>query len=373
MDEKDEIAKLLEEYQKQKEFRESGQNMPEELAAPKEHIDFAATTDDIPKKEEKAVASISDKETEKILSKKKHEENKNTFLIILNTLKTKLFTKKTALVILGLIIIICAAIGIKYAVGSAKNSYIKSYESKYGVDFPEGIRKEYCDLYGENQSVVGYIIIDDIELDAPVYYEGDGMPCIKRSIEGSITNNFIVTLDTKELEKHYKNAEAYNSSQDFIKYSDLFNNYTFKVIGAFYTNTDPDEDNGYVFPYKTPEEMTVKSASTFATDLETRFLYSTDNLSRKDRLLIITCPTDFRDNFEFVLVCKMTNDMKKSTAKDNDEERIHYPQAVFDEKKLENPYRLANGWYPEIIIELEPDENGEPVTEVRQLSSLDYE
>ena len=186
--------------------------------------------------------------------------------------------------------------------------------------------------------------------------------------------NYVVTLDTKELENYYASADSYNEASGIIEYSNLFSNYTYKVIGAFYTNTNPEDDNGYVFPYDTVEEMTQSSAATFVTDLQTRFLYHTaDSFSRKDRLLIIACPTDYHKNFEFVIVCKLTDDKSKSTATENDDSRIHYPQVICDEKGEINPYRFANGWYPEIVIYTDYTETGEPITETQKLTSVDYQ
>ncbi len=378
MDEKDEIGKLLEEYQMQKTRRENGEdNALPELEPPKRSIDFSA--DKVEEQEpaqsnEKAEKNSEkqQKETDKIMSKKKREENKNTFLIIFNTVKTKLMTKNTAIFLVALVLIILAAFGIKYAANRNKNAYLTPYENEYNIDFPDGMLKEYCDYYGENQNTAGYIKIKDIDFESPVYIEATGEPSVKRCMSECTLQNYIISLDTKELEKHYNSASAYNDSQGYIEYSNLFENYRFSVVGAFYTNTDPDDDNGYVFPYKTPETMTEKSASTFVTDLQTRFLYYTQNFSRKDKLLIITCPTDLREGFEFVLVCKMTDSNKEWEAKEVDESRIHYPQIVYDDKGIENPYRLANGWYPEVVVNIYTDDNGESVTEARQLTELDY-
>ena len=42
-----------------------------------------------------------------------------------------------------------------------------------------------------------------------------------------------------------------------------------------------------------------------------------------------------------------------STAREKS--NVHYPQVIYDEKGMDNPYRFASKWYPEIIV---TDEQG---------------
>ncbi len=405
MDEKDEIGKLLEEYQKQRTQHKTNEGIRKveqliDFAAPeppkplaKEEPKPAATPEpepepiDEPTGELEPIAPPMPLQTQEIspqeLLPSQDEEKKPEKVKKEKPDYSKKFKeyvtgksfKRALIAVVAVVAVICLAFGISSAVSNSKSSYLKSYESKYGFSFPDGMLKEYCDYYGENRNTSGFIKIGDLALETPVFAEGKkAFPYVKSCREDCDLANYIVYLDTNELEQYYNSAEAYNNAEQYISYSNLFSNFSYKVISAFYTNTKPEDDNGYVFPYATPETMTEDSASTFVTDLQTRFLYSTgDSFSRKDRLLIISCPTDFRKDFEFVLVCKLTDATDRSTAKDNDADRIHFPQAVFDDSGKDNPYKLAHGWYPEIVTIVEKNENGEDVTKPLQLTKEDYE
>ncbi len=139
----------------------------------------------------------------------------------------------------------------------------------------------------------------------------------------------------------------------------MFKDYNFKIVGAFYTNTKAEDDNGYIFPYNVTEKMTASSASEYVSRLENRFIYNTGvNINRQDTLLTISCPTDYRKDFRFVVVGVMReNNDSKSTATEKDE--VRYPQVIFDGTGKNNPYKYAPKWYPEIIV---TNNNGEQKT-----------
>ncbi len=332
MDEKDDIQKLLDDYRRQKETRDSD---PQDfgLEPPERSIDFAK--------------ELTEKEKKLRAHNKKKKESRQKRSYALSKIKRVVFSKGMLAAIILIAVAVGAVFGVKAYHKSSETAYLKPYQQAYpDVAFPEGILEEYCDLYGKDQSIKGYIKIEDINLNAPVYE--DRSPLLLPCKEGSSRSNFVLELDSRELEKHYADAEKYNASTGFITYSDLFENYSFKVMGAFYLNKNPEDDNDYIFPVRTPEEMTQSSASTFATNLQTRSLYKvSDSLSRKDKLLIIICPTDYRKDFEFVLFCKLTNSTQKSEAADKPEEKIHFPQVIYDERNTENPYRFSK-WIPEL-------------------------
>lgn len=167
---------------------------------------------------------------------------------------------------------------------------------------------------------------------------------------GSEQFNYVIYLDDDSLEELYSTADSYNTSDGYVTYSDLTADYTFKIVGAFYTNTDAKDDNGYVFPYNVTEEMTVDSQNEYISRLQSRFIYSTGiDITRQDKLITISCPTDYRSNFRFVVVGVMRDDAAdKLTATEKDD--VRYPQVIYDESKIQNPYKYASDWYPEIVI-----------------------
>lgn len=355
-EEKDEIAKILEDYQKQRESKNNGTQPDAPLPPPvrrEEVIDFARKEEKQeekrkPKKPEKTPEEI-EQEKQKRLERK--EKAKKTALSILKKIKAVLFNKITLIAVIVIAVAIGLFFGIREIVHLSSVAYLKPYEQKYDIEFPEGMLEKYCDYYGENQSTTGFLEIGDIKFSSPVYDKAsEQYPKSEQPREHAKQGNFVIYLDSKELETVYATAEGYNKASAVIQYSDLFNEYSFKVVGSFYTNINTYDDNGYVFPYNTPEEMSDDSRITMCNKVQSRFIYDTGlTLTRNDKMIFISCPTDFKKDFRFVVVGVMReNTDTKLTAKERDD--THYPQAVYDDKKQNNPYRLAGPWYPEIVI-----------------------
>lgn len=116
--------------------------------------------------------------------------------------------------------------------------------------------------------MAGYITISDIKLKSPVMVKEDGKnPYAEASQKGAKTTNFVVYLNDDSLEKYYSSIDAYNhSASGFVSYSDLKQDYNFKIIGAFYINTKESDDNGYIFPYNVTEQQTPSSSLEFLKD-----------------------------------------------------------------------------------------------------------
>ncbi|MDD6728175.1 MAG: hypothetical protein PUE08_03025 [Eubacteriales bacterium] len=353
------IDEILREFQAQKEIKDNGGELEPPKHYDRTEIDFAKT-DDLPAAvQENIVDDIKDTEEENAKSeRKKPTVNKKLLKIII-------------CIILAAAVVAGAVFGIRYGINASKTAYLKPYEEKYpSVTFPAGISERYCDIYGENPDAVGYIEISETELKSPVLSaERDGLPYAEENTKGSEQFNYVVYLSDNSLEEFYCNADAYNNSASgFITYSDLTDDYNFKVVGAFYTNTKAKDDDGYIFPYNVTEELTADGYPDFYERLSSRFLYNTGiTLTRQDTILTLSCPTDYREGFRFVVVGVMRDEKgEKPQARENT--LIHYPQVIFDEKGEKNPYSLAEKWYPEIIIT-----NGDGTEKTKQQSIKDYE
>lgn len=333
-EEKDDIEKLLSDYKEQRDLKEQEISMPEPPKQREELIDFSKQEE--PKKTKKP--KKSPEELQALKQKRKDRLNK-----IVKTV----FSKKVLIPFLAVVLIIALVFGISFAVGYSKTAYLKPYQEKYKtVKFPDGILEQYCDIYGENPSTVGYIKSADLSLDRPV----------TKSETAGVTKdasqfNYVVYLDGNDLEKCYNTADAYNSSSKEFYYSDLFGEYTFQVIGAYYTNTKPDDDNGYVFPYNVTEVMTFESKNQFVDRSKSRFLYTVEclELTRQDTLLTLSCPADGKKDYRFVAVAKAV-DKCNTDLKAKPTANPHLTQAEYDTLGKENPYRFSGEWYPEIIV-----------------------
>lgn len=358
MDDKNkDISEILEDFKSKKEKRIADNDKP--LEPPKrreDYIDFAKNGEEPSEKSKKQKKTPQELGQEKALKREKRDIRKEKVKHGLKKVKHFIFNKKFLVSLLVIIALIGIALGVGYAVLQSKGAYLKPYESKYpNVRFQVGMQEKYCDMLGENPDTVGYVEIEDIGLKSAVSSDLAVFPYAQNCTKGAKQFNYVVYLNDNSLEKVYSTARGYNSSSGYIMYSDLFNDYSFKVVGAFYTNTDEKDDDGYIFPYNVTEKMTVDSANEYVSRLESRFIYSTGaNITRQDTLLTVSCPTDYREGFRFIVIGVLRDSTdSKSTAREKS--NVHYPQVIYDEKGMDNPYRFASKWYPEIIV---TDEQG---------------
>lgn len=349
------IDQILKDFQSLKEKKSQ-----EDLVPP---VQYRKNTIDFAKEPLQAELNKTDENQEKKKRVRPKKERKKLNINYKKVLTVIVITLVAAAVIVGIVF------GVRYGINQSKSAYLTPYEKKYpNVEFPVGIMEKYCDIYGENPTSVGYIDISETHLSSPVLFEeNDNFPYAEKNNSNCNQFNYVVYLNDNSLEGYYGIAQAYNKSTGFISYSDLYNEYRFKVVGAFYTNTQPEDDNGYIFPYNVTEELTNKSYSDFFDRLMSRFMYDTGvTLTRQDKLLTISCPTDYREGFRFVVVGVLRNDSNsKPTAAEKTD--VHYPQVIYDEKNEKNPYNLAYQWYPEIV-----ERTSEGTTQTKKESIKDY-
>lgn len=265
--------------------------------------------------------------------------------------KEKAAKKKRTLIIAGAVLCAVALIaGIIGGVAYSKTAYLKPYREKYPeVDFPDGIRKEYCEQYGMQTSTQGFISIPDCSYESYVFSFSKTYPVLDSKCDSrELGFNTVVYINSPavELEKAYSTAEAYLQSSQSVEFSTLFEDYSFSVIGAFYTNSDPADDGGYVFPYNLITCPVEGDFENYTDRLYHRFLYNTDySVTPEDKLLTLAMKSDFMPNFRFVVVAVL-NGGTQTVATPN--EKVHYPQVWYDENSQRNPYRFADQWYPTV-------------------------
>lgn len=349
MDNKDEIERILADFSEKKQSRDNGTAEP--LPPPvrrEEYIDFSKKAEE-PSQEQ---AVKPKKEKKPALTPEQKEQKRQARTEAIKKIKSAVFSKRTLIIIIAVALIIGAVFGGMAISENLKTAYLKPYLKKYpDVNFPVGISEKYCDMLGKNPDAVGYIEIGDTGLKSAVYNKkSKSYPMSEDSTKGSRINNYVVYLNDNSLETFYKDVASYNSSNGFITYSDLVNDYTFKVVGAFYTNTKAEDDDGYIFPYNVTEEMTAKCSYDFLSMLNARFLYNTGiTITRQEKLLTISCDTDYIKDFRFVVVaisCADSSDKPVATEKS----RVRYPQAMYSKLGIDKVPNLADKWYPEIVV-----------------------
>lgn len=248
-------------------------------------------------------------------------------------------------------------------------------KKKYpNVTFPEGLQLEYANLYGENQDFVGFLKADGIDMSLPIVQTTNDDYYLKKDFHRRNTKYgtpFVTHLNTISEEKYgldtntvifghhmndgsvfgildeYKTIEGFKAAP-VITFDTLYNDYQWKVIAAFVTNAEASDDNGYVFKYYFTDLSTEERFSAYLNALSERSLYNTgvDVLPTDKILTLSTCSHEF-ENARFVVVARMVRngelaevDVSRATVNSNP----RYPQAYYDKKKQDNPYKDAYRW-----------------------------
>lgn len=318
-------------------------------AKEKSTVDFSKLKDKLSAKKEE-IAEKKDKR-----EKKNPEDIKNQFKNIGSKALEICKKKQFYIPVIALVLAVVLIFGGVKIYDYSKVAYLKPYEEKYSITYPEGISEKFCDMYGKNQYTAGSVEIPDTNTKKYVFTKAyKDSPFIEQpvSLKRDYQNMAIrLNRDYADLESTYSTAEGFLDSQQIVKFSTLFNDYTYKVVAAFYTNTVAEDDAGYIFPYNVCGTMTDKSFEAYKDRIQSRRLYDTGyNLQKSDHFLTLSVDSDFMDNFRFVIVCVRVGEdeefEKSTTAVVN--EKAHYPQVWYDKNNQENPYRFASKWYPEL-------------------------
>ena len=347
-----EIDELLGDYKKQKEKREKNFGK----------IDFSAPA----KKERKtahdtpAEKSAPENDVQAQKSKEPAGVKSKAFFA---RLKKFAKTKKGKKIFISFAAVFCAVC--VAACGFAiydhqKNAYLREYEELYpNVSFPEGIREEFCEQYAVSPSTVGSLSIEACGYTSYVVQSSSAKLTtlsFKNTTDG-LDFNTVIHLPAGEcdLEGAFSDAQRFLSGSQQVTYSTLYEDYSFTVIGAFYTNKNAEDDGGYVFPYDVTQKMTPISFNDYTDRLYHRFLYDSGYRIDyyEDKLLTIAADSDLMPDFEFVVVC-VQNAPQAQSAQENS--NVHYPQVWYDEHGQTNPYRFSSKWYPTVYTDESEEE-----------------
>lgn len=238
------------------------------------------------------------------------------------------------------------------------------------VVFPQNLQLKYAKLYATNPEFVGYLSADGINLNLPVVQTDNDEDYLEKNFYGKKTKygcpfvthvNNITELDTNTIIfGHHMNdgtvfgaLDQYKTIEGFkkapvITFNTLYKDYQWKVIAAFITNADEEDDNGYVFKYYFASLSTEERYSAYFNELASRSLYDTgvDVLPTDKILTLSTCSHEF-DNARFVVVARLVRPGESATV--NTDNAVvnaspRYPQAYYDKKKQTNPYKNAVKW-----------------------------
>lgn len=245
-----------------------------------------------------------------------------------------------------------------------KEKYRKEYPD---VDFPDNLLLKYYPLYAKNQDLRGWISIPEFEFEYPIVQGKDNSYYLKKDINKEYNtwgnpffscNNKFDPIDKNLIifghnSANYKNKmftplNKYLTLEGFIKApviecDTIYEKMYWKIYAVFITNSDKKDDNGNIFYYIKENFDNTESFVEYINEINKRAIYYTGvDICEEDNILTIsTCNYSFK-NARAVIVCRKVRpgeSMRVSTAIAQNNSSPMYPQAWYDAKKLQNPYK----------------------------------
>ncbi len=256
------------------------------------------------------------------------------------------------------------------------NQYVEAWEELFAeypnVSFPDGMNLKYSYLYAVNQDLVGWLKIDNTNLDVQVVQSEDNSYYLRRDFYKKSSRYGCPYLDFKNDPKYlsdntviyghhmtdglmfsnldkYKTLEGYKESP-IIEYSTLYETYYFKIFAAFVTNSDTKDDDNYMFNVMTTDFGTDEKFTSFVDEAKKRSIINTGvSVQADDKLItLVTCTYDF-DDARLVIMGRLLRENEEPTV-DTSSASLNtapkYPQAWYDANNMANPYKDDEDWTP---------------------------
>lgn len=247
----------------------------------------------------------------------------------------------------------------------AVDPWIAIREKYPDIIFPQNMNPAFADIYAANTDFAGWVSIPGLDINTAVVQADDNDKYLRRDFYGNSTSygapffdyrNAMMTLDRNTViyghnmrhdDKIFGTLEEYRDPETFkqnpiIKMSTLYGDYTFKIYAVFISNSKMRDDNGKVFNYIFTEATTDKFAK-YIEEIDKRKLYTTGvDLTPHDKILTLsTCCYDFEDA-RLVVVGRLLREGESETVDTSGvtvNENPKFPQAYYDAKRQENPYK----------------------------------
>ncbi len=256
------------------------------------------------------------------------------------------------------------------------NQYVEAWEELFAeypnVSFPDGMNLKYSYLYAVNQDLVGWLKIDNTNLDVQVVQSEDNNYYLRRDFYKKSSRYGCPYLDFKNDPKYlndntviyghhmtdglmfsnldkYKTLEGYKESP-VIEYNTLYETYYFKIFAAFVTNSDVKDDDNYMFNIMVTDFGTDEKFTSFVEEAKKRSIINTGiSVQPDDKLItLVTCTYDF-DDARLIIMGRMLRENEEPTV-DTSSASLNtapkYPQAWYDANNMANPYKDDEDWTP---------------------------
>jgi SrtB family sortase len=223
----------------------------------------------------------------------------------------------------------------------------------------------FADLYAINKDFAGWIAIPSLNINYAVVKAADndyylrrdfyknttkyGVPFFdfRNSLNSPDRNTVIYGHNMRHDNKLFGSLEEYRTIDGFKKapligMSTLYGDYTFKVYAVFISNSKTTDDNGNVFMYNFTSATNEEFAN-YIREIDKRKLYTTGvDINENDKIITLsTCCYDFADA-RLAVVGRLLRpgespEVNTDAAFENPNPK--FPQAYYDAKKMENPYK----------------------------------
>ena len=236
----------------------------------------------------------------------------------------------------------------------------------------ESIQSKYASLLNINKDFVGKLYIDAIEETGfNVVQCNDNDKYLTTGFKGETTRYGTLFVDYRNNLKDfntntiiyghnmrdgaqlgslstYAKLDSYKNCPT-LKFNTIYKDSEWKIFAAFIINSRAEDDNGYIFPYRSINFPSQEKFMEFIADVKSRSYFINDSVDIKsgDKILTLsTCDTVFKDA-RFVVMARLVRDGESadvdvSAAKKNEKQR--FPQAWYNAKRKDNPFKDAENF-----------------------------
>lgn len=257
-----------------------------------------------------------------------------------------------------------------------ENQYVEAWEDVFAtypnMNFPEGMNLKYAYLYALNQDFVGWLRIENTNMDVQVVQSDDNDYYLRRDFYGKSSRYGCPYMDYRNDAKYlndntviyghhmtdglmFSNLDKYETLEGYkespvIKFDTLYETYYFKVFAAFITNAEAQDDDGYIFNFTVTDFLTDERFNNFIAEVEKRSIIETGvTVQSDDKILtLVTCSNKFNEARLVVMgrMVRENEDIEVDTSYASYNTSPKYPQAWYDAKGMANPYKDDEDWTP---------------------------
>lgn len=245
-----------------------------------------------------------------------------------------------------------------------------------GKSFPANMQPQFTAAYAYNNDTAGHIKIAGTSIDTLLVQGADNDYYLLNDFYDVYTQygnafidrrNNLADLDANTILYGHNNNTATQVFSDMHHYEDpaFYKKYPllefttlylptqqYKIFAVFYTNTQPEDDNGYMF-YYIPTRIPQEKYAGFMQQVQQRMLYSTgvECAYGEKMLTLSTCSYVYGKSIDTRLVI-MARPLREGESPTVDADAVQRntnyrrPQAWYTKQGQPNPYKNSARWTP---------------------------